>query len=90
MYSSKCFNLNYIEIFGYETRDKLIWTSGKSLRNTDTTRAQGITRSNMNKTYPFSSLGFVCSPNKDTNDILSKYFFFKQIANLFFKTNREI
>ena len=27
IYSSKCFNFNYIEFIGYEIRDKLIWTS---------------------------------------------------------------
>ena len=29
MYSSKCFNYNYMEVFGYGTRDKLICTSSK-------------------------------------------------------------
>ena len=26
MYSSKCFNFNYMEFFGYETRERLIFT----------------------------------------------------------------
>ena len=27
MYSSKCFNYNFMEVFGHEKCDKLIWTS---------------------------------------------------------------
>ena len=29
MYSSKNFNSNYMKFFGYETCDKLLWTSGE-------------------------------------------------------------
>ena len=36
MYYSKCFNYEYMEFFGYEKRDKLIWTSGEYCRNTNT------------------------------------------------------
>ena len=41
IYSSTCFNYNYMEFVGYETCEKLIWTSGESCRNTNTTRKQG-------------------------------------------------
>ena len=32
MYSSKSFNYNYMEFVGYETCEKLIWTSGEGIR----------------------------------------------------------
>ena len=35
MYSSKIFNSNYIEFDGYETNEKLIWTSGEGCINTN-------------------------------------------------------
>ena len=35
MYSSKGLNYNYMEFVGYETCDKLIWTSGKGIRITN-------------------------------------------------------
>ena len=42
MYYSKSFYSNYTEFVGYETCDKLIWTSGEGLRNTNTISKQGI------------------------------------------------
>ena len=74
MYSSKCFNYNCMELFLYETCEKLLWTSFKSCRNTNTFRKQGIPNINMNKTYSSSTLGFGCSPHKDNYDILSESF----------------
>ena len=62
MYSSECFNYNYIEFVGYETCDKLIWTSGKGCRNTNTISKQGIPKININIKSPSAKLGFGCSP----------------------------
>ena len=42
MNSSKCFNSIYMDFVDYETRDKLIWTSEKGCRNTNTISKQGI------------------------------------------------
>ena len=33
MHYSKCFNYNYMDIVGYETCDKLIWTLCEGCRN---------------------------------------------------------
>ena len=71
MYSSKCFNYNYIEFVGYETCEKLIWKSGEGYRNTHTISKQGIPRSNMNMTSPSSKLDLGCSPHKGTCDLFS-------------------
>ena len=71
MYSSQGFNYNHMKFVGYETCDKLIWTSGKGYRNTNTISKQGFQKSNMNMTSPSETLGFVCSQHKDTCDILS-------------------
>ena len=90
MFSSTCFNYNYIEFVGYETCNKLIWTSGEGLRNTDTTRKQVINKSNMNKKYHFSTLGFGCSPHKDTNDILSEDFVSHRLLTYSPKYNRGV
>ena len=38
IYSSKCLNSDYMEHVGYETRDKLIRTSGEGCINKNTTR----------------------------------------------------
>ena len=70
MYSSKIFDSNNMEFFGYETCDKLVWTSSENCRNKNTIIKQGIPKSNMNKTSPSSTLVFGCSPHKDTCDIL--------------------
>ena len=75
MYSYKSFNSNYMEFFGYETCDKLIWTSGKGCRNTNIIVKQGIPKINMNMTYPSETLGFSCYPHKDTYDIFSEILF---------------
>ena len=42
MYSSKGFNSNYMDFVGYETCDRLIWTSGEGCINTNTISKQGI------------------------------------------------
>ena len=62
-----------MDFFGYETYEKLIWTSCEGFRNTNTIRKQGITQININNTYGSSTLGFGCSPHKDDFDILSEY-----------------
>ena len=42
MYYSKFLNFNYMEFDGYETNDKLIWTSGKGCSNANIISKQGI------------------------------------------------
>ena len=69
---SKCFNSNYMELVGYETCDKLIWTSGEGCRNKYTIIKHGITKTNIKKISPSSTLGFGCSPLENTFDILSE------------------
>ena len=59
-------------IFGYETCEKLIWTSGTGCRNKNALSKQGIPKINMNMTSPSSTLVFVCLPHKETCDILSE------------------
>ena len=73
MYYSKGFNYNYMSFIGYETCEKLICKPGEGFRNTNTIRKQGIQKSNMNIKSPSESLGFGCSPHKDTCDILSEH-----------------
>ena len=63
-----------MDFIGYDTRDKLIWTSGEGWRITNTNSKQGIPKNNINKTSTLSTLGFVCSPDKDTRDIFSEDF----------------
>ena len=63
---SKYFSSNFIELLGYETRDKLIWTSGEGCRNTNTIGNQRILNSNINMTSNSSTLGFGCYPHNDT------------------------
>ena len=72
MYYSKCFNHNYTEFVGYETCEKLIWTSGEGCRNKNITSKQVITKSSINKTSTSSTLGFGCYLHKDNWDILSE------------------
>ena len=72
IYYYKGFNCNYMEFVAYETWDKLMLTSGKGCRNTATIRKQGISKSNMNMISPSETLVFVCSPNKETFNILSE------------------
>ena len=72
MYSYKCFNSNYMEIVGYETHEKLMWTSGKYGRNKNTIRKQVFPKRNMNMTSPSGTLGFGCSPHNVTYNILSE------------------
>ena len=52
MYSSKCLNSDYMDFVGYETREKLIWTSGEGCINTNTISKLGIPKININKKYP--------------------------------------
>ena len=73
MYYSKCYNSYYMEFVGYETCEKLIWTSIEGCMNTNTIRKQGIPRNNMNKKSPGSTLVLGCSPHKYTCDIFSEY-----------------
>ena len=42
MYYSKCFNYKYMEFFGYETCDTLIWKSSEGDINGNIIRKQGI------------------------------------------------
>ena len=72
MYSSKGLNYNYMEFVGYETCDKLIWTSGKGRRNKNTITEIIIPKTNMNMKSPSSALGSGCSPHKEACDILSE------------------
>ena len=48
MYDSKGLSYNYLEFVGYETRENLIWKSGKCFRNTNKIGKQGIPKSSMN------------------------------------------
>ena len=59
-------------IVGYETCEKLIWTPGKGCRNKNEISKLGIPKINMNMTYPLSTLGFGCYPQKETCNILSE------------------
>ena len=61
-----------MEFVGYETRDKLIRTSGKGCRNTNIISKQGIPKSNMNMKYPSATLCFCYSPHKEICDISSE------------------
>ena len=73
IYSSNFSNFNYMEFVGYDTCDKLVWTSVEGCRITNTISKQVITEININKTSPSSTLGFGCSPYNDTCYILSEY-----------------
>ena len=70
---SWCFNSYYIEFDDYQTREKLIWTSGGDCINKNTIRKRGTPKSNINNISPSSTFGFGCYSNKDTYDILSEY-----------------
>ena len=50
MYSSKGFNFKYMGFVGYETGDKLIWTSGEGCRHINTISKQVIPKINTNIT----------------------------------------
>ena len=63
-----------MEFFGYETCDKLIWTSGEDRRDTNTIRKKVIPKNNINKTFTSSTLVFGCFPHKYTRYILSEDF----------------
>ena len=72
MYSSKGFDYKYKKFVGYEICNKLIFTSGKSGRNTNTISKKGTPKSNMNMTPTSEILGFGFYPHKETCDILSE------------------
>ena len=61
MYFYKAINSNYIEFFGYDTSDKLIWTSGKGCSNANIIIKQGIPKRNMNVTFTSENIEFGCS-----------------------------
>ena len=65
IYSSKGFNYKYMEFFGYETCDKLIWTSGEGIININKISRQGIPNTHINKVHHSSTLVFGCYPHKD-------------------------
>ena len=48
----KYFNYNYMEFVGYDTCDKLIWTSGEGIIITNRIRKQGIPKTHINKISP--------------------------------------
>ena len=73
IYYSKSFYSNYIGFLGYETRVKLIWTSGEGSRKTNKIRKKVGSKTNINKISPSLTLSFGCSSHKDTCDILSEY-----------------
>ena len=74
MYSSKCFNYNYMEFVAYKTCDKLRFISNKGCRNKKTIIKPFIPKSDINKTCSSSIFIFGCSPHTDTCDILSEAF----------------
>ena len=82
MYYSKGFKYNHLEFVGYKKCDKLIWTSGKVCRNTNTLIKQGLPKINMNMTSPLEMLGFGCYPHKDTCDILSEMWFHRYFKHV--------
>ena len=64
-----------MEFVGYDTHEKLIWTSGEGNIIKNKIIKQGITKTQTNKISPSSKLGFGCSPHKGTCDIFSKIWF---------------
>ena len=61
-----------MQLVGYDTCDKLIWTSGEGITIINETTKQGIPKTHSNKVSLSSTLGFGCYPHKDTSDILSE------------------
>ena len=59
-----------MEFFGYDTCDKLIWTSSEVSIITNKTNKQVIPKTHTNKAYLSPTFGFGCSPHKYTCDIL--------------------
>ena len=51
---------------------KLLCSLGKGNINTNTIIKEGITKINMNITFPSETVGFGCYTHKDTCDILSE------------------
>ena len=61
-----------MEFVGYEICETLIWTSGEVIRITNKTSKKGSPKTDINNISPSSTLGFGCSPHKDTCDMLSE------------------
>ena len=61
-----------MDFVGYETCEELILTSIEYWINKNTIIKQCIPKITMNMTYPSVTLGFGCSPHKNTCDILSE------------------
>ena len=61
-----------MEFVGYETCEKIRWTSGEGGKVTNKTSEQGIPKTHINKLSPSSTLDFGYSPHKETCDILSE------------------
>ena len=77
--------MNFLD---YETCDKLMWTSGEGLINTNTINKQGNPKWNINRTFPSLTLGFGCYPHKGTCYKISKRFCFMKIASTLIKKTR--
>ena len=60
-----------MEFVGCDTCDKLIWIFGECIIIKNKIIKQVSPKIHINKVYPASTLGFVCSPHKYTCDILS-------------------
>ena len=61
-----------MEIVGYVTREKFIWTSSEGCINKNKITKQGIPKININMIYSSSTLGFGFYHHKKTCDILSE------------------
>ena len=53
-----------MELVGYYTREKLIWKPGEGIRITNEVTKQVIPKTNTNKIYTTSTLGFGCYHHK--------------------------
>ena len=62
-----------MEFVVYDTCENLIWNSGEGRRNKNKTTRSLIPKTHIKKVSPSSTLGFVCSPQNYTCDILSEY-----------------
>ena len=70
MYSSKYFDSKNMDFVCYDTCDKLIWMSGEGRIIKNKIIKQGSPKTHIKKISPTSTLGFFCSPHKDTFYIL--------------------
>ena len=78
-----------MDFVGYETCDKLIWSSGEGRKNTNKIRRKGIHNIYINKISPSSTLGFGYSPHKDTCGIFQNIWFNADLNHLH-KKNRGL